>query len=98
MNEAEKRTHLIESLDSRRVLGARADGIRRDMQPWLNKLRDIYLKQLVDNTKAGGEVDTYTAMSLVILADIEKILNEEASRGERASRKLEKTINAGGSN
>lgn len=98
MNDAEKRMHLIESLDTTRVLGARADGIRREMRPWFDKLRGIYLKQLVDNTKVGGEVDTYTAMSLVVLADIEKILNEEASRGERASRKLERTINAGGSN
>jgi len=98
MNEAEKRMHLIESLDTRRILGARADGIRREMQPWFDALRDIYLKQLVENTKTLGSVDNHTAMALVVLADLENLLKREASRGAKASRSLEKTIHAGGSN
>ena len=97
MIDAEKHTAMISRLDTKRILGQRAGETLRQLDPVFAEMRDLYTKQMVENTKATGEPDTYTNWCLVVLTDIETMLREKSSRGAQASRKLEKLQNAGGS-
>lgn len=94
---AKKRTARIAKLDSVRRMGARAERIMDGMQPVIDEIRGIYLRQLVENTKEAGEPDTYTVWQLVVLSDMETMLKEQAGRGARAAEKLRDLSNAGGS-
>lgn len=97
MTVADDRTAKIGKLDAIRLKGVNAYAILRDVQPVIDKIRGIYLDELVDQTRAKGEADKFNVYRLVALDDIETILREQASRGARAAAKLRQIESAGGS-
>ena len=96
--DAEERTRRIGQLDLKQIRGRQAESLLMGIKPFLAEMREEYLKQLVQRTKAAGEADTFTAMLLTALEDIEIHLERRLHEGVAARKKMERlTKEAGGS-
>lgn len=96
--DTEERTKKIGELDLKQIRGRQAESLLLGIKPFLAEMREEYVKQLVQRTKAAGEADTFTAMLLTALEDIEIHLKRRLDMGMAARKKMERiTKEAGGS-
>lgn len=97
MSEQPDYTEKLGRLDHIRLKGVHAENTRRELQPVIDQLRQIYLEDLIAKTREQGVPDDFNVFRLVVLDDVDKLLGEQVGRGAAAARKLTKLTNAGGS-
>lgn len=95
MDEDERRLK-IGQLDAKRMRGQRAASELRAIEPALQDLRDLYVEQLIKNTKADAKVDEFTVYLLVAQERLLADLKEKMRHGASADKKI-KALTSGGS-
>ena len=84
------RTKEIERRQRAISRGDRAHILLDNINVELEALESIFLKQLVNNTKIGGDADVHACYMLTAIHEFRTLLLERIERGEVASRRLAK--------
>lgn len=81
----------IAKLDSKNRAKIRGESARQALvsgKPFFDELREVYIDRLSRRIKENGVPDTYAAVALTVLKDIQDYLREYKARGESAERKI----------
>lgn len=97
MSAAIDRFRRMNDLDAARLKGVLARQKIEAVESELAAQQEIYIKELMANSRVNGEVYDAAVWKMVAIQDVVQRLYDDVARGDHAAVKLNEMSNAGGS-
>ena len=97
MSAAIDRFRRMNDLDAARLKGVLARQKIEAVESELAAQQEIYIKELMANSRVNGEVYDAAVWKMVAIQDVVQRLYDDVARGDHAAVKLSEMSNAGGS-